>query len=352
MRNSVEYLIIGQGLAGSLICQELIDAGKSVLVIDNNHQGAASGVAAGIINPITGRRFVKSWKIDELIPFAEKRFAQLASLLNQPNFYQPRQILRCLFSQMEQTDWLIRTAQKGWKDYVLETDSIQEFKGHIEAPFAQGILLGAQVDLGGFIQSYRKFLISKQLLIADKVGIEDFDIEKNRLPKHGISFQQVIWAEGSAAIKNPHWNFIDFEPAKGEVFHLRIPGLETKRLLKHKMMMAPLGNELFWFGANYEWNAPNDRPSEMGAKFLQKRLDAMIPSYEKVAHFAAIRPTIRDRRPVLGQHPKIPNWYIFNGLGTKGASLGPYFARHLANYFLNQDELLPEINVHRFRDKM
>jgi len=346
---STEYLIIGQGLAGSLLCQELLDAGKSVLVIDNNHQNAASKIAAGIINPITGRRFVKSWKIDELIPFAKKRFGELGAQFGLPNFFKPRQIVRTLFSQMEETDWLIRTAQEGWKDYVLEAKDLGEFQDYINPGFSQGILLGGQVDLEGFIQAYGNYLKRENLLLEEEIEYSDFDVKNNEVPRLNIKFENVIWCEGGKAATNPLWDFIEFEPAKGEVFHLRIPGLKTDRLLKHKMMMAPLGEDLFWFGANYEWNAAHDRPSEMGEKFLQKRLDLMIPKYERVAHFAAIRPTIKDRRPVLGRHFEKDNWFIFNGLGTKGASLGPYLARHFKDFLLDQKELLPEVSIRRFR---
>jgi len=116
------------------------------------------------------------------------------------------------------------------------------------------------------------------------------------------------------------------------------------------MIMAPMENDKFWFGANYEWNSPDDKPSESGAQFLQKRLDKMLHSYEKVDHLAAIRPTLKDRRPVMGRHFEHDHCYLFNGLGTKGASLGPYFADHFIQYLLNDRPLLNEVDLHRFRN--
>jgi len=141
---------------------------------------------------------------------------------------------------------------------------------------------------------------------------------------------------------------VPFEPAKGEVFHLRIPGLKTERLLKHKMMMAPIQDDLFWFGANYEWNAEHGNPSAEGRRFLQKRLDMTLPKYEEVNHLAAIRPTIKDRSPVLGKHPILPRVFLFNGLGTKGASLGPNMADWMCDYCLDNKPLDPLVDIERF----
>ncbi len=343
-----EYLIIGQGLAGSLICQRLLDEGKNVMVIDHRHEGSASKIAAGIVNPITGRRFVKSWMIEELMSFAEKCFSDFSSLLGTEKYYQKREILRCLFSPSEENDWMIRTAQPGWTEHVMEADNMGEFDKHVISGTSQGILLGAQVDLGRFIKEYQAHLLNQDILVQTDLSYNEVNIENGTIQSLGIQFQTIIWCEGAKGRFNPLWSTVEFEPSKGEVFHLKIEDLKTERLLKHKMIMAPLAESHFWFGANYEWNSPDDKPSEAGAAFLQKRLDKMLPKYEKVNHLAAIRPTVKDRRPVIGRHHQFDNCYIFSGLGTKGASIGPYFANHFIEFLLNGQELMREVNVARF----
>ena len=343
-----EYVVIGQGLAGTLVCQALLDKGKNVIVIDNSHKGSSSKIAAGIVNPITGRRFVKSWMIEELMSFAEKRYAEFSQLLDSDKYFSKREILRCLFSPSEENDWLIRTAQPGWTEHVLEAEDMDEFQEHITPGIGQGVLLGAQVDLGRLIQEYKTYLLNKNLLVTSDLDYDDVDIREGSIASLGIRFENIIWCEGAKGRFNPFWDNVEFEPSKGEVFHLEIKGLKTERLLKHKMIMAPLDEEKFWFGANYEWNSKDDKPSATGAQFLQKRLDKMIPKYTKVDHLAAIRPTIKDRRPVIGRHETMKNCYIFNGLGTKGASIGPFFADHFVNYLLQGTPLLNEVNVQRY----
>ena len=63
-------LIVGQGIAGTVLSYKLSQRNISHKVLDNNHQSAATHAAAGLINPITGRNYVKSWMIDDLLPEA------------------------------------------------------------------------------------------------------------------------------------------------------------------------------------------------------------------------------------------------------------------------------------------
>jgi len=205
MRRSCEYLIIGQGLAGTLISQALIDEGKSILVLDNHHQGSSSKIAAGIINPITGRRFVKSWMIEELMAFSEKRYADFSKLLNTESYFKRREILRCLFSPSEENDWLIRTAQPGWTAHVKEAGDIGEFDGHVIPGSSQGVLLGAQVDLGRLILDYGDYLRNNDLLIEEKLIYDQADIRNKVVDHLNISFENIIWCEGSKGRFNPLW---------------------------------------------------------------------------------------------------------------------------------------------------
>jgi len=199
MGRKCDYLIIGQGLAGTLITQALLDEGKNVLVIDNSHNGSSSKIAAGIINPITGRRFVKSWMIEELMLFAENRYSEFSKLLNTKNYFNKREIVRCLFSPSEENDWLIRTAQPGWTQHVLEAESLGEFDGYITPGSSQGILLGAQVDLGRLIKDYKEYIEEKEVLIQASLSFEDYDLNAGTIKSLDIQFENIIWCEGAQA---------------------------------------------------------------------------------------------------------------------------------------------------------
>src|ERR1700761_6929324 len=77
----VDVLIIGQGICGTFLSRELEKAGKSFIVIDELDPAAASRVASGVINPVTGRRIVKTWMIDELLPFAWNAYQTIGNTL-------------------------------------------------------------------------------------------------------------------------------------------------------------------------------------------------------------------------------------------------------------------------------
>jgi glycine/D-amino acid oxidase-like deaminating enzyme len=75
----VDYLIIGQGLCGTFLSWNLLKEGRRVIVIDESRPFSSTKVASGVINPITGRRMVKTWMIDELLPFAKRAYEQLGA---------------------------------------------------------------------------------------------------------------------------------------------------------------------------------------------------------------------------------------------------------------------------------
>ncbi|MBP6403894.1 MAG: FAD-binding oxidoreductase, partial [Bacteroidia bacterium] len=82
---------------------------------------------------------------------------------------------------------------------------------------------------------------------------------------------------------------------------------------------------------------------------LTEQLDEILKvPYRVISQKAGVRPTVKDRRPLLGLHPQHPGVYVFNGLGTKGVSLGPFFASHFVNYLEDETDLSEEVNVQRF----
>ena len=107
-----------------------------------------------------------------------------------------------------------------------------------------------------------------------------------------------------------------------------------------------MGKKLFRVGSTYAWKFENNLPTQEAKEYLIAELKQMIKiPFEVVAHEAAIRPTVQGRRPFLGVHGKHKQVGIFNGLGTKGVLLAPYFANHLSGFFAGENELMEEVNV-------
>ncbi len=345
----LDFLIVGQGLAGTLLAHFLLRADQGVKLVDCPHQGAASKVAAGIINPITGRRFVKSWRIDELIPFAKNTYLEIESKFGIELFH-PTNILRSLFSAKEENDWLARTGESAWQQYMVEEAELGEYASKTRPAFGYAELTNSsKVDVALLVETYRKYFLENNFLIAEPFEFQELEILKEAVLYKKLKARKLVFCEGFKVKDNPFFNYLPLAPTKGEILLVRIPGAKFTKILKHKLYIVPLKNELFWIGSAYQREFDASTPSEKGRTWLEQCLrEILCVPFEVIAHRAAIRPTVKDRRPLLGQHPHFPSLTIFNGLGTKGASLGPFFAKKMTEYLLGKGALDKEADIKRF----
>jgi glycine oxidase len=342
----VDFLVVGQGLAGTLITHFLQERGKTVRVVDPGHVGAASTVAAGLINPVTGRRYVKSWYFDQLWPAAKETYLRLEQQLD-ISFFHPRPIIRTLFNHREENDWHLRMSNPAYQAYISEEADPGRYKEHTIPAYSYGELrIGAQVDLATLIRTFRKELKQKGLLLEAFLDYDLLEINDQGVSYKDIEAGQVVFCEGYRAAQNPYFDYLPFGGAKGEVLIVKIPGADFYKLFKHRIFIVPLGEDLYWIGSAYEWKYEDDQPTETGRNYLLGRLEEVLQlPFEVIDHRAAIRPTVKDRRPFLGRHPKWPVLSIFNGLGTKGASLGPFFARQMVDFLLDGTEVDPAVSI-------
>lgn len=347
----VDYLIIGQGVAGTLLAHFLQSLGCSVHIIDEYSEQAASQVAAGIINPITGRRYVKSWRVDELIPFARQTYHTLEQELGVRIFHE-RNIIRTLFNSREENDWLARTAQPGYESYLLDEASLHNYASRTLLAYGYGeVTHSGQTDLPTLTRAFREKLQREDAVTAVKLAYDQLAIKADGVKYGAIHAKRMVCCEGAWGAKNPFFSYLPFGGAKGEVLIVRIPGADFEKIMKHRIFIVPLAEkDHYWIGSTYGWKYADAAPTEEGRLYLEQRLrDLLQAPFEVVDHRAAIRPTVKDRRPFLGQHPDLPALHIFNGLGTKGASLGPYWAHHMAAYLEEGATLDPEVDIQRFQ---
>jgi glycine/D-amino acid oxidase-like deaminating enzyme len=348
----VDYIIVGQGLAGSLLAFFLHQKNQQLLIVDPGHTGTASAVAAGIINPVTGRRYVKAWRIGDLLPFARQTYRQLETLLG-ADLYRDRHVLRTLFSVTEQNHWMSRLGDEGYEKYLLPEADPGSWTELIHSVFAFGeVSQGAQVNLPALLAGFRSWLQEHHEMVEDTFFYEELDRSSDRLRYRDWSAKAIVFCEGYQSKQNPFFNNLPYEGAKGEVLRIRIEGPQPEKLLRHHFFLVPLEDGTYWAGSNYIKSYGNGVPTPDGKTWLKGQLEKILKvPYEIVSHTAAVRPTVKDRRPLLGVNPDFPNVFIFNGLGTKGVSQGPFFAHHMASYLLDNTPLDPEVDIRRFHAK-
>mgnify|MGYP002381974229 CR=1 FL=1 len=342
--NRLRVLIVGQGLAGTVLAETLQNLGLDVFVLDSAERRGASMAAAGVINPITGKRFVKSWMLEELLPFAEVFYKKLGQKLG-VDIWHPRNIIRILSTVKEENDWISRSSLLEYCDYLEECKNAADWSGLLQPGFRFGILRrAAQVDLTKMIALFKQKLIENGCFFE-----ENFDFNAVEPVADGIfykkeKFDKIIFCEGWQARENPFFKEIDcWNLAKGEALTVRIPSFSTDFMLKKNIMIAPLGGDVFWVGATTDWDFEDEKPTDLGKNWLLDALKkVLIVPFEVTGQLSGVRPTIFDKRPVMGFLDKNPAIGMFNGMGTKGTMLAPFwadvFAKHLAF-----GQTLPEI---------
>lgn len=349
-----DYLIIGQGLAGTLMAHFLLEAGQRVHLIDDNYPRAATKAAAGIINPVTGRRYVKSWRIDQLIPKARQTYQTLEKKFN-IQIYHTRPVLRALFNNREVNDWQARAFDPEYQTYLVPKSQvdIENYQQYTTPAFDYGELReGAQVEIGTLAAHYRQWFINQNLLTEEAFDYDHLSFQKDSVNYRGIQARFLIFCEGAKSKTNPYFSYLPYEGDKGEALITSIPAANFQKILKHRLFIVPLADGRYWVGSTTNNSYTDDLPTEKGKQYLIEKLKNLLECpFSLEEHRAAIRPAIKDRRPLLGSHPDHPQLFIFNGLGTKGASLGPYWAQHLADVLTRGLPIDPEVNIKRFELK-
>lgn len=342
----VDFIIVGQGIAGSMIAWFLKQHRQSFIVIDKQRTPTASTIAAGVINPVTGRKMVKTWKIDDVLPFAKQTYREMESELGVRFFYE-QEIYKIFTSTEDIGIWNHRKDDVAYTNYIGDIVTLDE--SGVEAPFGAGIIKNAcWLDMPIFTQSIRNYLLENGCLIDEEVNYDTLKIGE-QITYQNWEAQHIIFCEGFRADSNPFFPNLPFTFAKGEQLLIHSTALNTNKILNRNIFVIPKGNHTYQVGATYVWNDMTEQITNEGRLELTEKLEKLMScSYDILEEKAAIRPTTKDRRPFVDQHPIHKNLYIFNGMGTKGISLSPFFANHFIDCILKDKPIMQEILLNRF----
>jgi glycine oxidase len=342
-----DYIIVGQGLAGSILACLLRMEQKRVLLIDNGHRTAASMSAAGIINPVTGKRLNRPYLIDQLLEHAFAIYPRLERFLG-ASFFRRRKVLRLLQSEAEQRQWKTRLATGEYSKYVGSIDC-PPFPGN--GPWLGGfeITQAAQLDVPAFIRRTRSVLASEDVLLESQFSYEELAFSTQAVHWRQYSARAVIFCEGYKLNRNPFFKAIQLNPAKGELLTLRTPGFTDDRIIQRGKWLYRASADELKAGTTYSWDRLDETPTNAGRKEIEDSLRQFANiDYEVVDHTAGVRPVIRvDNRPVIGTHPDNNRIAIFNGLGSKGALQAPFAAVQLIGYLEGSQTIHQEFDVCR-----
>jgi len=345
----VDYFIIGQGISGTWLSYFLQKEGKSFIVIDNNAQQTASRIAAGIINPVTGRRHVSVWMADEILPFALENYKQLGHELNVPAISH-KDLLDFFPTPQMRVSFMQRVEEKN--PYVHAYPEQNKFNTVFNYDFGCGEIRPVYiVHLESLLPAWRKHLKDQNLLQEEEFDINKLERKKNGIRYNDIEAGKIIFCDGQSSAINPYFAKIPFALNKGEALIVEITDLPDQHIYKKGMMLAPLSSkDLWWIGSNYAWEFSDSNPTTDFYEKTEKLLKEWLKlPFKIIEHYSGIRPATLERRPFVGLHPQHPSIGIFNGMGTKGCSLAPYFAKQFVDHLVYHLPLNPEADLNRFQ---
>lgn len=342
---TVDYIIVGDGYAAMFLAHQFIKNQKSFLLFSEGKK-SASLVSAGIINPAVLKRFTTFWLAQEQIDSLKETLSEIEQYTGK-NYFIEKPILRVFHDEVEKKLWLKKSDDENLKPFLskdfVKLDSIKN-------PLECGIVnQSARLDVRNFFIDMMNYLEENDYLVKEKFEYKFLKPENSTYKE--IEFKKIIFAEGMAVKENPYFSEIPVNQNKGHHLEVKLSeNLEDGFTIKKKHFIFPLDNGNYYYGGTYDREQIHHKIDDSAVESLTNALAEFYPNDFEVKEVKfGFRPTVIDRRPILGNHPEFKNLYVFNGLGARGILNGNYFAINLYNHIENGKEILPEVDLKRFQ---
>lgn len=346
----VDYIVVGLGLAGISFCEVLEKHHKTYTVISDASQ-SSSTVAGGLYNPVILKRFTAAWNAKEQLETALPFYKGLEEKLGvQLDYKIP--VLRRFSSVEEQNMWFEAADKPGLKPF-LSSRIYENANPAISAPFGYGEVLNTgRIDTKMLVSAYAGMLMKKGFLQQDTFNFEALHLHPDGVEYQGQKAKNIVFATGFGLLDDPYFNYLPLNGTKGELLTISAPDLKEKNVIKSSVFIIPMGADQYRVGATYEWKDKTQTPTAAARTELLKKLDTFLTcSYQVVDQVAGIRPTVADRRPLVGLHPKYQHLCVLNGFGSRGVMIAPFAAKQLYHAIEDGTAIHPEMDIVRFKKR-
>lgn len=348
-----DYIIVGQGIAGSIVAWHLLERKYRVLILTQREKPGCSLIAAGILNPVTGKRLAKSWSVDNALPEAKKLYRSLEDFFGK-TFFKPRDIIRLYKSLSEKKIIENRREDPEYASFLGDSHSSGAYTPYLYDPLGSfSINQGGCLDMRGLLLSLETFFKEKKCLRDQCVQPDQLKINADTVTLNGIRAKKVIFCDGYRGAQNFWFSWLPFQPAKGEIISISasFPEELQESIINHAHWIVPQGNGVVKIGAAYDRRDFTEAPTQVGREELLAAFRAVrrtnYSESDIIEHSAGIRPCTQDAKPFVGVHPLYPQIALFNGLGSKGALLVPFCSLRLIDFLEKGEPLNPEMNIAR-----
>ncbi|TNE54791.1 MAG: FAD-binding oxidoreductase [Bacteroidetes bacterium] len=344
-----KFLIVGAGVAGLSCAFRLEQKGVDFKLIDSG-KNASSRIAAGMINPLVFRRMLLGWRVPEALPELKIFYKELEQLTGK-NYLNPIRMRRAFAHEMEFDLWQEKIALPEYKDYLTPITEADRTDESVKNTFGTGVLKQAYyVSTVAFLEEMQERY--REMGKLEYKAFQYENLNPQELIYEGVSYKGIVFCEGYQGKENPWFQEIPLQQTKGEVLRATSEDLSETESLNRKCFVLPVGNKEFKIGATFAWNTTDLSCTEEAKEKLLEHYDSLTDAkIEVIGQEAGIRPTVPDRRPLMGKHRDYPGLFYMNGLGTKGYLLAPLMSLEFVEFLLSGKELHPEVDLYRFVKK-
>lgn len=349
----LDFLILGQGLAGSLLARELLLAGQSVRVMDDRYRTSSSRVAAGLINPLAGMRFNAAPETTAWLGAMRACYHDIGEMLRSAPYFHEITMHRLLRSPEQRRFHERQRANPAVADWLGAAFAPGGSDPGIRAPYG-GFQQHATgyVDVPRLLDDLAAWLAASGALQQLEVDYHDIEVSDSGIRLAGQQVRQLVFCEGYRMCENPWFGDLPLQPDKGEILRLESPRSLCRHIINGAHWLVPLADGGYRFGATHAHQHIDCEPTDSGRAALQRGLAGLLedPSGVQVSeHRAGVRPATRDRRPLIGSHPRHPRLHLFNGFGARGALSIPWYAQRMRDYLLKGMPLPAHADLRRIR---
>lgn len=348
---SFDVLIVGQGLAGTLLSVELMARGLSVCVVDDGHRSSSTRMAAGLLNPVTGLRLTRARQVERFLPVALRRYRALEQSWGCRFFFE-KPMLRLFRDERQRRDWEKRLKDPGYREYLLPPLTDSDIPSILDAPHGAGLQRHTgYMDTPVFLDAGRRWLAEHEALREGNFDWADLERHDGWIRWHDLSARRVISCEGYRGMHHPVFPWLPFRPCKGQILTLHSTRPLPDWILNRGHWLVPVGDGRVRVGATYEREdidsgpdaAARDNLLEAAGNLFTRDMDWRLE-----AEAAGVRPGTRDKMPLVGLHPDDPRFGMFNGFGSKGVMMAPWYAICLADHLERGTPLPEEASLQRW----
>ncbi len=343
----LDYIVVGAGLSGIAIAEELLSRGKKLIVFDDGSQNSST-VAGGLYNPVILKRFTLAWNAGNQLEIAIPFYRRLEKKLG-VTLLEELPVYRKFSSIEEQNNWF-SAMDKPALSRFLDSNLISHINPFIPSDFSFGRVMGTgRLDAATLVKEYRDSMKGRKLLAEGSFQHKKLVVEEKGLAYEDFKAKRIIFCEGFGMRENPFFDFLPLHGNKGEYIIIKAPELKLHVAVKSSVFILPLGNDIYKVGATYDNRDTNPNPTLQARETLENQIKKLINcEFEVIKQVSGIRPASRDRKPLAGQHPEHRALYCCNGFGSRGVIIAPAIAKNLVSHIEDNATLDPETDIKRF----